>query len=279
MKRGLFRNSRKTERGAGQFLVRLGRAAPFALLILATAAWLPLLSQTVTAGGGFLGVGVGPTEPGRNPSDAPNRVGITRVQEGSPADKAGLKMGDIVLEYNGKAIENTMEFVDRVHQTAPGHRVKLVVSRDGSTKTLWVTLGTRRESQPRVVTPSWAPPTTPTAAPNLDPFPEPIDFPPMPAGSILGVEIETLPPQLAEFFGVKSGVLVRSVTKGSAAAHAGIKAGDVITKVDGSRVENIAEAYIAIHASGPHGTFPLSIMRDHRELTLAVAMPAEGSAP
>jgi serine protease Do len=275
MKSGLLRNSRKTERGAGQFLVRLVvRAAPFALLILATAAWLPLLSQTVTAGGGFLGVGVGPIDLGANSSEAPHRVGITRVQEGSPADKAGLKMGDIVLEYNGKAIENTMEFVDRVHETAPGHRVKLVVSRDGSTKVFWVTLGTRRESEPRFVVPSLAPPTTPTAIPNFEPFLEQTDVPP-----ILGVEIETLTPQLAEYFGVKSGVLVRSVTKGSAAAHAGIKAGDVITKVDGSRVENIAEAYIAIHASGPHGTFPMSIIRDHRELTLAVAMPAEGSAP
>ncbi len=89
---------------------------------------------------------------------------------------------------------------------------------------------------------------------------------------ILGVEAEALTPQLAEFFGVKDGVLVRSVFKDSAAEKAGIKAGDVITKVEQEPVTSASELTGALRSARSKTTFPLQIVRDRREMTLTVTI-------
>ena len=92
---------------------------------------------------------------------------------------------------------------------------------------------------------------------------------------MLGVEAESLGPQLAEYFGVKEGVLVRAVVKGSAAEKAGIKAGDVITKVDQTAVTGAGELSSAIHAAHSKKSFPVLLMRDHHELSLMVTLDEE----
>jgi serine protease Do len=89
----------------------------------------------------------------------------------------------------------------------------------------------------------------------------------------MGVEVEPLSGQLGEYFGVKEGVLVRSVTKGSEAERAGVKAGDVITSVGGAKVANgtdiTAQLRLARGAS-----VSVTLMREHREMTVNV--PLEG---
>jgi serine protease Do len=89
---------------------------------------------------------------------------------------------------------------------------------------------------------------------------------------VLGVEAEALGSQLAAYFGVKDGVLVRSVLKDSAAEKAGVKAGDVITKVDGVAVTTPNELSNAAHSAGSKGTFALELMRDHKVMSLSVAV-------
>src|SRR6202043_1178793 len=81
---------------------------------------------------------------------------------------------------------------------------------------------------------------------------------------VLGVEAEALGPQLAAFFGVKDGVLVRSVLKDSAAEKAGIKAGDVVTKVDGAAVTTPNELSRAVHSASSKKTFAVELMREHK---------------
>ena len=156
-------------------------------------------------------------------------VEISRVEEGSPAEKAGLKAGDVVLEYNGQRVEGMEQFGRLVRETPSGREVKLLISRNGATQTIAATLATRKLR---------------TVGGNFFPgveIPE-IRIPDMPQvfttlrSPMLGVEAESLGSQLAAYFGVKEGVLVRSVLKDTAAEKAGIKAGDVITKVDGSNV-------------------------------------------
>ena len=73
----------------------------------------------------------------------PYGVEITRVEEGSPAEKAGLKAGDVVLEYNGQRVEGMEQFGRLVHETPAGRDVKLLISRGGATQTISATLGTR----------------------------------------------------------------------------------------------------------------------------------------
>lgn len=199
-------------------------------------------------------------------------VEITRVEEGSPAEKAGLKKGDVVLEYNGQRVEGTEQFVRMVRETPSGRQVKLVISRNGAGQTLTVTTATRRGMAlgPRTIT------IPPIQIPD-------IQIPDVPRAnmtwrsSMLGVEAESVEGQLAEYFGVKEGVLVRSVMKGSAAEKAGMKAGDIILKVGDTRVATPREVSSAIRTQRGKGAFSVIVMRQHHEMTLNVSIEEERS--
>ena len=201
-------------------------------------------------------------------------VEITRIEDNSPAAKAGLKTGDVVLEYNGQRVEGMEQFGRFVRETPAGREVKLAISRDGNAQTVPVTLAARKDMlrSGEVFAGTWPG--------NMREFhfnmPEiNVDLPniyTMSRTSMLGVEAESLTPQLAEFFGVKEGVLVRSVLKDSAAEKAGIKAGDVITKVDQEKVTNASELSSAIRTARSKTSFPVQVMREHREMTLNVTV-------
>jgi serine protease Do len=91
--------------------------------------------------------------------------------------------------------------------------------------------------------------------------------------STLGIESESLNSQLAEFFGVKEGVLVRAVTKNSPAEKAGLKAGDIIVKVDDRKVTNPRDISAALRAMAREKhTFPLTVVRKQQETTLSVTL-------
>jgi serine protease Do len=92
---------------------------------------------------------------------------------------------------------------------------------------------------------------------------------------MLGVEAEALSTQLAEFFGVKEGVLVRSVSKGSAAEKAGIKAGDVIVKVDDQKVATPGEVTGAVRSARSKKTFPVTVVRSRKEMAVNVTIEEE----
>ena len=192
-------------------------------------------------------------------------VEITRVEDSSPAEKAGLKSGDVVLEYNGQRVEGMEQFGRLVRETPAGREVKLLISRNGATQTINATLQTRKIKS-----------FSGTVMPNIE-MPE-IRIPDMPQifttwrNPMLGVEAESLGSQLAGYFGVKEGVLVRSVVKETAAEKAGIKAGDVITKVDGTTVTTPNELVSAVHAASSKKSFPVELTRDHHEMTLNVTI-------
>jgi len=189
-------------------------------------------------------------------------VEISRVEENSPAEKAGLKAGDVVLEYNGQRVEGMEQFGRLVRETPAGREVRLLISRNGATQTIAATLQTRKVKSFTI--------------PSVE-VPE-IHIPDMPQiftgwrSPRLGVETESLGSQLATYFGVKEGVLVRSVLKDSAAEKAGIKAGDVITKVDGTTVTTPNELVNALHAAASKGSFPVEIVRDRHETTVTVTL-------
>ncbi len=191
-------------------------------------------------------------------------VEITRVEDGSPAEKAGLKSGDVVLEYNGQRVEGMEQFGRLVRETPSGREVKLLISRNGATQSITATLQTRKLK------------TMATVIPNFD-MPE-VHIPDMPQifttwrNPMLGVEAESLGPQLAAYFGVKDGVLVRSVSKDTAAEKAGIKAGDVITKVGESSVTTPNELVSAVHAAMAKKSFPIELMRDRHETSVTVTI-------
>ncbi len=89
---------------------------------------------------------------------------------------------------------------------------------------------------------------------------------------MLGVEAESLSPQLADFFGVKEGVLIRSVGKGTPAEKAGLKAGDVIQKVDDAKVTSPMEITQAIRSLDGKRNVQLSVVRERKEIAVPVTL-------
>lgn len=223
---------------------------------------------------GYLGVGVVEMTDARahalNLKDS-SGVEVKRVDENSPAAKAGLHENDIILEVDGRRIENLDQFIHTVGEAAPGAKLALSIWRNGAKQTLTATVEAR--------------PTQMFAFTGPDDMQMP-DFPRMPNGPWdgsdfsfmtgasprVGFEGEMLTPQLAEYFGVKGGVLVRTVVSKTPAQKAGLKAGDVVTKVNGTPVTSPREISSLVHMAR-NGKVALTIVRNKREQALNVEMP------
>ena len=216
-------------------------------------------------GGSYLGVGVAEIDANRAKElklKEDYGVEITRVEQNSPAEKAGLKPGDVVLEYNRERVEGMEQFGRLVRETPPGRDVKLTVSRDGKTQMLTAMVASRRSRFPENFPPVFQMPQ--------------FEMPDIPRiyttvrSRILGVEAESLGPQLASYFGVKEGVLVRSVLENTPAQKAGIKAGDVITKVDGMAVTTPSEVSSSVRMASTKKSYPIELTRDRKPMIVNV---------
>jgi serine protease Do len=204
---------------------------------------------------------------------------VMTVVPASPAEQAGIKAGDVLLSYNGESIIGAQQLGRLVSETPVGRKVKIEYFRDGKVTTVMVTTSAR---------PSGGAITFNNVNTLLDaggdswPMPVPVPSPLFSwMNPQLGIECESLDArnsQLAEFFGVKRGVLVRSVSKESAAAKAGVRAGDVILQIAGHTVADPKEIAYYLREE-PRGAkpLPLEVMRDHRpfSLKLNVADPQE----
>lgn len=200
-------------------------------------------------------------------------VEVIRVDEGSPAEAAGIKAGDVVLAFNGQRVEGAEQFVRFVRETPPGRTVKLSVVRNGAQLTISAALGKRKGQALGSSMEEFR-----IEMPEMD-----IPMPDVPRAmmswrnSVLGVEAEALGnTQLATYFGVKDGVLVRSVVKGTAAEKAGLKAGDVLLKVDNDEVGSPRDVTNAMREARSAGkkTISVVLMRERKEATVSVAVEA-----
>ena len=247
----------------------------------------PQVRMIAPGSGSFLGVGVADinAESAKNLKLKEERgVEITRVEDDSPAAKAGLKVKDVVLEYNGQRVEGTEQFVRMVRETPEGRQARLVVSRDGSTETITATVGARKGGGIFLGEPF----DNEKLRGQMEKFQQQLRFtiPDVPHATMswqsgsLGVLAEPLESQLAEYFGVKEGVLVRSVSKDSAAEKAGMKAGDVILKIDEAKVTTPREITNAIRKLGSKTTFPVTVVRNHKEMSVSVTVSEQrGEVP
>jgi serine protease Do len=209
-------------------------------------------------------------------------VEVRNIDGDSPAAKAGLKEGDVVLEFNGQRVESGEQFARLVREMPAGRQVKLLISREGKTQTLTAAIGTRTAqfvtTGPdgfRFSLPAPPAPPAPPASPRWSGKWWGGEFD-MPSPSMswrsgtLGIETEGLSSQLAQFFGVKEGVLVRSVNKNSPAEKAGIKAGDVIVKVNENSVDSPDDVSRHIRTGRDKGRVNLTLMREKKEMTVTV---------
>lgn len=195
-------------------------------------------------------------------------VAIEKVVEDSPAAKAGLQAGDVILRFNGEEVTSSRKLTRLVSEVAPDHQVKLTISRNGSERDVTVTVGKRNEMSAKMYEPLLK-----TQIGKLEGLDKDKLFSTYSFGSYrrIGVSTMQLNKQLAEHFGVGSGkgVLVTEVSENSPAAKAGIKAGDVIIAVDGEEVAQVGELSRAINKK-KEGEITLTLIRNRGQQTIRV---------
>jgi serine protease Do len=152
---------------------------------------------------------------------------VAKVEPGKPADKAGVKVGDVIVGLNGQVIDDPNALTNMVVQQAPGSTVTLDAVRDGKPMKFTVTLGSR-------------PTDGGTANDNSNSSSKGEDA----SGALQGVQVENLTPDIAQQLQLPSstkGVVVSGVDESSPAAEAGLQQGDVIQSVDKQPVTNEAD--------------------------------------
>ena len=244
-------------------------------------------------GGSFLGVhaeDINKENMGRYGLREARGVGITSIVKDSPAEKAGLRKDDVILRFDGESVTSARKLTRLVSEVAPDQTVRLGISRSGSEQEVAVTIGKRKDSMdalnleglkglrgrfeglegfgtPGARVWKWEGPDS-----DHDGFVFAFGN-----NRRIGVSTTQLTKQLAEFFGIADGkgVLVTSVGDDSPAAKAGIKAGDVITAVDGEKVENGGDLTRAL-GKKKEGDVTLTIVRDKNQRSITVTPKAGG---
>ena len=227
--------------------------------------------------GSSIGVGVRElTEQEASKSKAQGGAVIDRVQVGSPAERAGLREGDVVTEFDGERVRSIRQFSRLVRDTPPGRSVRVIVLRNGQQQTLNVQPESGRDRVRRFDRDFNF---------NFDfDFARDFDFDLdrwLPSeggfafafGNRLGATLTPLSDQLAQYFGVKDGVLVSSVEMDSAASRAGLRAGDVITEAGGRMVSRPSDVTESIRRTDQGSALSLKIVRDKKEMTLSATVP------
>jgi serine protease Do len=194
---------------------------------------------------------------------------VSDVRAGSPAARAGLQSGDVIIAFDGERVRSARHLERLINETPAGRQVDATVSRSGQQVTLQVT-------------PAAAPSMFASAGRLLPP-----DFDLRAFGAPgrelwgfganagrLGARVQNLDGQLGEYFGTDAGVLVTAVDTNTPAAAAGLRAGDVITKVNGTSIDNPNDLRRAVADASREIT--LTIVRDRKALTLTATL---GDAP
>ncbi len=210
-------------------------------------------------------------------------VEVTTVDQDAPAGKAGIREHDVILSVNGTQVESVEQLRRMIHEIPSGRVVSLGILRNGQPITAKTQLADRRQESGysyaygpdskefKFVMPEMHIPEIPDIhIPDID----------IPASVVVhtslrsGLMVENLTPQLGEFFGAKNGqgVLVRSVEKGSRAERAGLRAGDVIVKVNGQPISDAGDFSHALRARKDNSA-NLSVIRDRKEQTITLTLP------
>ena len=170
---------------------------------------------------------------------------INRVHEGGPAERAGLRVGDVVLSVNGREIADANALKFRIATLGTGGTARLEVLRRGQPRTLHLALVPAPEEPPRNV----------TVIGGRNPF--------------AGAEVANLSPALAEELSLESGragVIVLGVADGSAANRVGFERGDIVVGVNGRRIGRVRDLGRVLERRA--GQWRIEIERGGRRLSV-----------
>ncbi|MFV1986959.1 MAG: PDZ domain-containing protein [Gemmatimonadota bacterium] len=240
-------------------------------------------SLTVAGGGGaYLGIRIEDVDGNRAEEaglSGEYGVYITSVVEEGPAAEAGLRDGDIIVRWNGDRLESVAQLQRRMGETPAGRTVALGVRREGSDREVSVELGSRSGSfgnarvftVPRERMLLQRAETSAMRERMLEGLVRPTVSRLMMGRPRLGVGIQSLGDQLAEYFGVDGGALVTSVTEDSPAEAAGLQAGDVITRIGDQSVADPGELLEAL-SDLEAGPVEVTVIRDGSERSFTVEL-------
>ncbi|WP_317929371.1 DegQ family serine endoprotease [Halioxenophilus sp. WMMB6] len=179
---------------------------------------------------------------------------VARIEPGSPADDAGLQVGDIILKFAGEKIAESSDLPHVVGSTQPGESVPVEVIREGKKKSLSVTvatLGSQEDDQQAAGSDN----SSDTGS------------------SRLGMVVEALPKELAQRWDVKAGVLVTNVAPGSAADAAGLRPGDVVTQIGFNAISSLDDYTMVEQQLPSDSLLPIRFVRQGRPIFRTIATP------
>jgi serine protease Do len=210
---------------------------------------------------GWLGVGIQDVTPKfarENELKIKEGAYINEIVDDSPADSAGLKKGDVVVDFNGKKIEASEDLTNAVRVTKPGTKASVKINRNGENKIISVNIGKNKMRMPFGMTA----PRAPHVVVNMF------------GGDIEGMELMELNKQLADYFEVpnSNGVLVKEVDKDENAGTAGIKAGDVITKVGDEAIKDIGDIRDALFDREEGDKVNVELYRKGKKTTVSLTI-------
>lgn len=221
-------------------------------------------------GGGFLGVYLANIDDELKEAIDYKGAGayVEDVADDSPADKAGLEAGDIIIDFNGKKVKNCDQLRKLIGKTAPGEKVKILVVRDGKKETLKAELGERKEADKKMII------VSPGGKKMKNMYwhdSKKIMSCDVKRG-FLGVKLQDMSDQLEDYFGVKGGALIVEVVKDSPAEKAGLKAGDIIVEFDGRRVDDDDDLRYFICKTEPEKEAEIIVNRKGKEQKFQVKL-------
>ncbi|MCJ7580458.1 MAG: PDZ domain-containing protein [Candidatus Aminicenantes bacterium] len=236
---------------------------------------------------GWLGVSIGEDEKGN--------VGLIDVEKDSPAEEAGLEVGDVIREFDGKSVKSSEMLVTEVRKRKPGETITLKIEREDKTQKVKLTLGEyttqdiMKEFEMKFPTLFAVPESFPSEAgaprvfrlPGEGPVPG-VKFQrlsPFQNRKFIGIYLDEINEELSAYFGYKEGaaILINQIEKDTPAEKAGLKVGDLVISADGKRMQTTEDLIELIQGKEKGSMIRLEIFRDKKKMTIDVEVDVEES--
>jgi len=227
-------------------------------------AWVGGAGGSLFERGSYMGITLGEMD-----AEAARRLGVKEergalvsdVIADGPGARAGLKKDDIIVRWNGQPVDSASQLARHRRETPAGRTVRLGLVRDGREMEVDLKLGEREDITTRV----WDGPAIGRGDREM--------FFSLYDRGRLGASLQSLTPQLADYFGLsgRRGVLVSSVSENSAAAKAGLQAGDIILSIGGEDIDNPMEVGRELRKRD-EGPVEIKVFRNKQERSLTIQL-------
>lgn len=213
---------------------------------------------------------------------------VTLIDHDAPAAQAGIRVNDVVLELNGKSVDNSEQFSRMLRELPAGRKVSLLISRDGNLQTLVVELADRKKMEHEVWSRIDGGGEEFSSVPSMGilsggsgsgssnaPLGNGFHLPFFGSTLNVGAMVEPLTSQMADYLGIQNGLMVKQVARKSPADAAGLRAFDVILKVGTETVNTVADWDRALR-SNQGKPVQVTILRNKRQETLTLYVDSKG---